>query len=117
MRDTMEYKGYLGSVRYSDEDEVFHGKIEFIRDLVTYEGTDVKSLKNAFREAVEDYLAQCRKAKKRPDTPFKGSFNVRIGPDLHRKVAIFVISSGKKSLNSVVTEALSEHIGRVEATS
>ncbi|MEK6709350.1 MAG: type II toxin-antitoxin system HicB family antitoxin [Nitrospinota bacterium] len=116
MRDTMEYKGYLGSVRYSDEDEVFHGKIEFIRDLVTFEGTDVKSLKNAFRGAVEDYLAQCRKEKKKPNTPFKGSFNVRVGPELHRKAAILAISSGKKTLNSVVTEALSEHLGKVAAT-
>lgn len=115
MRDTMEYKGYVGSVHYSDEDEVFHGKIEFIRDLVTYEGTDVKGLKNSFREAVEDYLAQCRKEKKKPDTPFKGTFNVRVGPELHRKAAILAISSGDRTLNSVVTEALSEHIGRLEA--
>jgi len=36
MKDMMSYKGYYGSVHYSDEDGVFHGKIEFIRSLVTY---------------------------------------------------------------------------------
>ncbi len=45
MKDFMEYKGYIGSVRFSAEDDVFHGRIQGIRDLVTYEGTDVASLK------------------------------------------------------------------------
>ncbi len=48
MKDFMEHKGYIGSVRFSAEDDVFHGKLEGIRDLVTYEGTDVASLKQAF---------------------------------------------------------------------
>ena len=61
MTDGMEYKGYIGSVRYSDEDEIFHGKLQGIRDLVTYEGTDVASLKRSFQEAVDEYLAECKK--------------------------------------------------------
>ena len=66
MSDIMEYKGYFGSVRYSDDDEVLHGKIEFIRDLVTYEGRDAKGLKRAFREAVDDYIALCTETGARP---------------------------------------------------
>ena len=57
MSSMLEYKGYLGSIEYSDEDEVLHGRLEFIRDLVTYEGTDAKGLKQAFQDAVDDYLA------------------------------------------------------------
>ena len=60
MRDIMQYEGYIGSVHYSNEDEVFHGKLEGIRDLVTYEGTDVESLKQAFHDAVSDYLETCK---------------------------------------------------------
>jgi predicted HicB family RNase H-like nuclease len=56
MSDVMTYKGYIGSVRYSEEDEVFHGKIEAINDLIMFEGTSVKELKKAFHEAVDDYL-------------------------------------------------------------
>lgn len=56
MKDSMEYKGFNGSVRYSAEDHVFFGKVENIRSLVTFEGTDVDSLKFAFIEAVDDYL-------------------------------------------------------------
>ena len=58
MTAMLEYKGYFGSVDYSDEDQVLHGRLQFIRDLVTYEGTDAKTLKQAFQEAVDDYLSE-----------------------------------------------------------
>lgn len=66
----MEYKMYVGSIHYSGEDEVFHGKLENIRDLVSYEGTDITTLKNAFVEAVDDYLSTCRKNNKEPDATY-----------------------------------------------
>jgi predicted HicB family RNase H-like nuclease len=61
----MEYKGYLGSVHYSIEDEVFHGKIEFIRSLFIYEGKDKVELEKNFHETVEEYLKTCTKEDKR----------------------------------------------------
>ena len=39
----MEYKGYLGSVNYNDEDKIFYGRVEYIRSLISYEGYDVES--------------------------------------------------------------------------
>ena len=59
MKSTMEYKGYLGSVEYSENDHVFFGKVQDIRSLVSYDGATVAELEGAFREAVEDYLALC----------------------------------------------------------
>ena len=59
MKNMMEYKGYLGSVNYSDDDEIFFGKVEFIRSLISYEGYDVASLRESLHEAVEDYLTMC----------------------------------------------------------
>lgn len=109
MTDFMEYKGYLGSVRFSAEDEVFHGRLQGIRDLVTYEGTDVAGLKQSFYEAVNDYLASCKKRGKPPEQPFKGTFNVRVGSELHKRAAVFA-SEHKKKLNSVVTEALEKYL-------
>ena len=41
MKDMMSYKGYYGSIHYSDEDQIFHGKIEFVRSLVSYEGNSI----------------------------------------------------------------------------
>ena len=69
MSTMLEYKGYLGSVEYSDEDEVLHGRLEFIRDLVTYEGKDAKGIKAAFKEAVDVYLELCGTGGRKPDVP------------------------------------------------
>lgn len=55
MKDLMRFKGHYGSVQFDDEELVFHGKIEFIRALVSYEAADAKGLKKAFEEAVNDY--------------------------------------------------------------
>ncbi|OGH97275.1 MAG: antitoxin HicB [Candidatus Melainabacteria bacterium GWA2_34_9] len=109
MKNIIEYKGYLGSVEYSDEDEVFFGEVLFINDVITFEGTDVKSLKEGFHYMVDDYLEMCKRVNKKPDKPFSGSFNVRTGSDLHQKAAIFA-ETHNKSLNKVVTEALEKYI-------
>ena len=109
MKDMMHYKGYYGSVHYSDEDRVFHGKIEFIRSLVSYEGSDVESLRKAFEEAVDDYLELCAEERRKPEKPFRGSFNVRTGSALHRKAALFAKAKGT-NLNKVVTEALEKYL-------
>lgn len=53
--NTMTYKGYLGSVAYSEKDQVFFGKVEGINGLVNFEGESVKELTEAFHEAVDDY--------------------------------------------------------------
>ena len=58
--NTMTYKGYIGSVAFSEKDNVFFGKIEGINGLVNFEGESVKELTNAFHEAVEDYIAYCK---------------------------------------------------------
>jgi predicted HicB family RNase H-like nuclease len=105
----MEYKGYIGSVRFSADDDVFHGKLQGIRDLVTYEGTDVASLKRSFYDAVDDYLGTCKKRGKSPEQPFKGSFNVRVGRELHKRAAVFA-AERKKKLNAVVSEALEKYL-------
>ncbi len=109
MKDMMSYKGYYGSVQYSDEDRVFHGKIEFIRSLVSYEGSDVETLRKAFEEAVDDYLELCAEEGRKPEKAFKGTFNVRTGSDLHRKAALFAKAKGT-NLNKLVTEALEKYL-------
>ena len=114
MSNMMEYKGYLGSVTYSDQDATFFGKVEFIRSLVSFEGSDVESLKRGFQEAVDDYLTLCQGENIQPDKPFKGSFNVRTGSDLHRKAVLAAKQSGV-NLNTFVTQALEHYIGQVNA--
>ncbi|MEO1691848.1 MAG: type II toxin-antitoxin system HicB family antitoxin [Cyanobacteria bacterium J06631_6] len=109
MKNLMEYKGYLGSVNYNDEDKIFYGRVEYIRSLISYEGHDVESLQHSFHEAVEDYLELTRTQNIEPEQPFKGSFNIRTGSDLHRRVAIAAKQKGI-NLNKLVNEALEQYL-------
>jgi predicted HicB family RNase H-like nuclease len=111
MSQTLEYKGYNGSVLYSSEDKVLHGRIVGIRDVITYEGKNVSSLEKNFKAAVDEYLKFCKAEGKTPDKPFKGSFNVRLGRDLHKRAALYAEEHDRK-LNSVVHDALEEFLTR-----
>lgn len=105
MNDILEYKTYYAEVHFSSEDETFYGKIIGINDLVSFEGTTVKELKKAFHEAVEDYLATCNEIGKDPEKTYKGSFNVRIPSDLHRKAARYA-TLNRMTLNDFVRHAI-----------
>ena len=64
VRDSLSYKGYVASVHYDADEEVFYGTIVGVDDLVAFEGATVADLATAFREVVEDYVALCRSAGK-----------------------------------------------------
>ena len=103
MNNLMEYKGYFGKVEYSNDDNVFFGKVEGIADSVSFEGANTVDLKKAFCEAVDDYLDMCERMHKVPDKCFKGSFNVRVSPEIHKLSAIAAKSKGI-SLNRFIGE-------------
>ena len=107
--NTLKYKGYIGSVGYSEPDQVFFGKIEGIDGLVNYEGESVAELTAAFREAVEDYLAFCEDHGVKPEKSYSGSFNVRIPPVTHREIANRASEAGI-SINAFVKNILNEAV-------
>jgi len=109
MSNTMKYKDYSGSVEYSDEDGVFFGRIIGINDHITFDGDNVKSLRINFEEAVDGYLEVCSQKGKEPDKTYKGTFNVRIAPELHRDLVVYSASHGK-TLNSTVEDAIRSYI-------
>ncbi len=114
MKDIMQYKDYYGSVHFDAEALIFHGKIEFVRALINYEGTTAKGLKRAFEEAVDDYLEMCESENIEPEKPFKGSLNVRLGPELHRLVAV-AASQKEASVNKYIVDTLTEATAAVSA--
>jgi predicted HicB family RNase H-like nuclease len=115
MNDILQHKGYYAEVHFSTEDDVFYGKLIGISDLILFEADSVKELKNAFIEAVEDYLETCIISNKPPQKPYKGSFNIRISPDLHRQAATFAAIK-KVSLNDFVKQAIDLAIEKEKAT-
>ncbi len=116
MKDMMEYKSYLGSVHYNDQDEVFYGKVEYIRSLISYEGHDVETLRASFQEGINDYLELCQQKGIVPEQPFKGSFNIRPGTELHRRAAIAAQEQGI-NLNKLVSEALEHYLNNRQPSS
>ena len=109
MKSTMSYKDYYGSVEFSDEDSTFFGRIIGINDHITFEGDNVESLRSDFQDAVDEYLEICMQMGKEPEKLYKGTFNVRIEPSLHKELAIYSASHGK-TLNSTVEEAIRNYI-------
>ena len=105
MKNTMEYKGYIGSVEFSEEDFILYGKVMGIRSLISYEGETAKELLEDFHGAVDDYLTLCKENGIVPETAYKGSFNVRISPDLHKRLVLYT-TAHEMSLNSYVEETL-----------
>ncbi len=71
----MHYRGYIGTAIFSEEDQVFHGKLIGISDSISYEGDSVIALTEDLHEAVDDYLESCERNGRQPDKPFK-SVNV-----------------------------------------
>lgn len=105
----MEYKGYIGSVEFSETDGVFHGKVQGIRALISYEGTNARELVEDFHSAIDDYLILCKDENLEPEKAYKGSFNVRISPELHKKAVVYAYSQ-QVSLNQVMEDALNSYI-------
>lgn len=101
----MKYKDYIGHVEYDDEGKIFHGEVVGLRDIITFQGKSVEELEQAFRDSVDDYLNWCKKRGEKPEKTFSGTFNLRISPELHAKLAFQAKSMGV-SLNSYVTEKL-----------
>ena len=110
MSNTMEYKGYTGSVEFSEADGVFFGKVQGIRALISYEGTTAKELIDDFHGSVDDYLALCAENGIEPEKAYKGSFNVRVSPELHRQAVIYA-ATHQMTLNSFVESAMRSALG------
>ncbi len=109
MKGYLKYKDYLGSVEYSEKDDCLYGRVMGIRGLISYEGNSLEELKRDFYQAVDDYLKLCEQQKKMPETAFKGSFNVRIDPELHRNI-VLKAKEEDMTLNAFVKEALKKAV-------
>lgn len=109
MKDVLKYKDFIGSVHFNMDDMVFYGKIEGINDLITFEGESVDELLKAFQDSVEDYINICKENKKDVFKSCKGSFNIRISPELHRKLLERAIIAGI-SINQFIQRTLKKEI-------
>ena len=117
--ENLQYKSFQGSVRFNAEDRTFHGRVLGVDDVVNFEGSSVDELEAAFQAAVDDYIDLCQKMGRAPERSYSGQIPLRIGSDLHRRVAL-AAAAEDRSVNSWITEALEqctqEPGGRVRRT-
>ena len=111
MSNTIEYKDYIGSVEYSSEDKCFFGKIEMIDDLVTFEAVTVDELEKNFQNCVNDYIETCQQLNREPQKAYKGVFNIRIDPSLHKKIYKEALKAGV-SLNAYINKTLDSSVNK-----
>jgi predicted HicB family RNase H-like nuclease len=107
--NTLKYKNFIGSVNFSEDDDVFFGKIEGINALVTFEGQTVVKLKKAFIEAISDYIELCNTKGIKAQKTYTGVLNVRLTPEMHRKAAIIATKSGT-TLNGFIKKAVEKEL-------
>lgn len=101
----MKYKDYIGEVSYDADAKIFHGNVIGLKDVITFQGTSVKELEQAFKDSVNDYLAWCKERGEEPEKAYSGNLRIRIAPDLHAKLAHLAVERGV-SLNSFIIDRL-----------
>ena len=105
----LEYKGYFSKIQYSSDDNVLYGKIEGIVDLITFESANCNEIEKEFQNAVDDYLEFCKEIGKVPDKSYKGSFNIRISSELHKRADVTAKKKGI-TLNQLVSNAIFDYL-------
>lgn len=112
MTNVMTYNGYSARVEYDDEDGIFFGQIAGIRDGVSFHADSVEGLREAFHEAVDDYIETCAKIGKEPEKSYSGKVMLRLDPAMHAKLAKAAELAGK-SINQVGEEAIEKILAKV----
>lgn len=107
----LKYKGYHGTVEFSLEDSVLYGQVIDTNSLISYEGTNLKELEADFRGAVDDYLEICRQHHENPEKTYTGSFNVRLEPAMHKKLALYA-QTHNESLNASIKQAVTQLLSK-----
>ena len=107
----MEYRGYVAAIEYDDSVGLLHGSVVNSGEypIATFEATDVEGLRREFRTSVDEYLSSCEEDGVEPRKPFSGRLNLRLGSELHQRVALSATESGM-SLNAWIKQTLQERV-------
>lgn len=115
MKDSvLEYRGYHTNITYDAHAGRLRGVINGIDDHVDFSSDKIEKIEEEFHKAVDDYVEFCREVGKAPCKEYKGVFNVRVKPSLHRELVQISEKEGE-SLNAIVERALQLFVKRAES--
>jgi len=103
----MKYKGYIGEVDFDNEAKIFHGNVIGLKDVITFQGSSVKELEQAFKDSIDDYLEWCKERNEKPEKAFSGKLQLRMNPELHAHLA-HEADQKNISLNELINIKLSK---------
>jgi len=101
----MKYKGYIGTIEFDDASDIIHGEVIGLKDVITFQGTTVDEVKQAFRDSVDDYLEWCKERGECPEKTYSGNIRLRMKPELHAHLAVEAARNGM-SLNEYINQKL-----------
>lgn len=107
----LNYKGYTAKVTFSPEDGLLVGQVCDVEALILFSAESVSEIKVEFHAAIDAYLADCAEAGIAAEKAYKGSFNVRVGGELHRRSAC-IARDWNLTLNEFVRIALEQAVDR-----
>jgi len=103
----MNYKGYHGQVNYDEDAKLFHGEVVGLRDVVTFQGTSVDELEQAFKDSIDEYLDFCKELGRAAEKPFSGKLILRLPPEIHERIAYEAKCCGV-SLNAWIKQGIQQ---------
>ena len=74
----MNYKNYIADIRYDYINEIFHGEVVNIHDVITFQGNSIHALKRAFKDSIDDYIEFCKERNEKPETPLDGILTISL---------------------------------------
>jgi predicted HicB family RNase H-like nuclease len=111
--DYLHYKGYKGSVEYSETDNCLFGKVlGLTNSLILYEGYSINELKEDFEAGIDHYLEGCKEDGIQPEKPHNDVINIHIPLEIHVKVATFVKNHGT-SIDDFICDSIEKRLESV----
>jgi len=107
----LKYKEYQAQIRVDEERDTFFGRVLDLNDKIAFEGSSLAELREAFADAIEDYIDWCKESGEEPERPYSGRVLVRMEPDLHRSLARRASGCGE-SLNGFIVSTLATAVSR-----
>ena len=111
----LTYRGYHANVQYDDEDSILVGKVIGLADSLNFHAKTADEVEPMFHQCVDGYLDFCAEMGKTPEKAYKGSFNVRISPELHREAEL-AAAKQDISLNEYVRRAIEHEVREIRST-
>jgi len=93
--DKLKYKGYIGTIQFSEGDNCFYGKVLGMKNAcITYEGENASELLEDFKGAIDMYLEYCQSKGIAPETPYNDIIKVHIPSEIHFKIVSYTENHG-----------------------